>query len=439
MRLNTISHFTLSFTALLFTSNPTFGDSDSFQGRFETKLHYRVSADNRYSIDFPFPAEALPQGETSAFLETVDAGTRAEFSTFNFAGRWQFSNKLSWQFRLDLIDLYDRNPTSTDVKYDLDHAFFQWGESAAPLASVEESETYVRVGKFAKFERQRARRTESYGLVSTAFNRFEDSGIELGFDSPTGIYARVSWTTGNPLFMRDPNALAGDNGTPEIVEGVNPDPELKSGVVILYDAEIEDFDLGSYSEYGVGLGFRSISPDQNIKLNALAFRYQRELQEERELHGTSYGTDLDLLDLGEVAPGAGIRLPVSGNDKTEQGINLWLNAGNLAIFSQYVDQEIATLERSGFEIETSYVIDNKMPITPVFRFSSLNNDFEGSPLYPAPSVWWDWKKYDLGVNVDLTKNLRITLEYSVNKFQRNGKTEDNNEGMLTLRWQNSTN
>ncbi len=444
MRLNTIGQITLSCSALIgctafsFLAFPSLTEASEFQGRFETKIHYRVSEDNRFSVDFPFPPEALPVGESSAFLETVDAGKKLELSTLNFAGRWSFNDDLSFQFRLDLIDKYDRNPTSTDVKYDLDHGFFQWGQSAAPLAIIEESAGYVRIGKFAKFERQRARRTESYGLVSTAFNRFEDSGIEMGFDSPQGIYVKASITTGNPLFFRDPNALAGDNGTPEIIEGENPDPELKSGIVILYDAEIEDFDLREYSEYGFGLGYRWNSPDQSIKLNALAFNYERDLQEQRSLHGTTYGTDLDLLDLGEVAPGLGIQLPVSGDEKSESGINLWLMSGNFALFSQYVEQEIASLERSGFEFEASYVINQKMPITPVFRYSNLSNDFVGSPLYPAPSVWWDWDKVDLGVNVDLTKNLRVTLEYSINRFKRGNKTEDNNEGMLTLRWQNDS-
>ena len=31
-----------------------------------------------------------------------------------------------------------------------------------------------------KFERQNDRHLESYGLVSTAFNRFEDFGVEAG-------------------------------------------------------------------------------------------------------------------------------------------------------------------------------------------------------------------------------------------------------------------
>lgn len=438
MRLNTISQFTLSCTAITLLSLPSLTEANSFQGRFETKIHYRVSDDNRFAVNFPFPPEALPVGETSAFLETVDAGDRLELSTLNFAGRWAFTDEMSFQFRLDLIDLYDRNPTSTDVKYDLDHIFFQWGENTAPLATLDSNASYVRIGKFAKFERQRARRTESYGLASTAFNRFEDSGIEMGFDSPQGIYVKASLTTGNPLFIRDPNALAGDNGTLEIVEGENPDPELKSGIVILYDAEVEDFDLRSYSEYGVGLGYRWNSADQSMKLNALVFNYQRNLQEQRSLHGTTYGTDLDLLDLGEVAPGLDIRLPVSGDEKKESGLNLWLMSGNFSLFSQYVTQEIASLDRSAFELETSYVFDHKMPITPVIRYSNLSNDFSGSPLYPAPSVWWDWEKIDLGVNVDLTENLRITLEYSINRFERGNKTEDNNEGILTLRWQNDS-
>ncbi len=34
----------------------------------------------------------------------------------------------------------------------------------------------------------------------------------------------------------------------------NPDPELKSGIVILYDAEVEDLDVDGDLESGAGLG-----------------------------------------------------------------------------------------------------------------------------------------------------------------------------------------
>ena len=51
------------------------------------------------------------------------------------------------------------------------------------------------------------------------------------------IYFRAQVSNGNPTFFRDPNALAGDNGT---AREPNPDPNLWSGFPIFYHAEVEE-------------------------------------------------------------------------------------------------------------------------------------------------------------------------------------------------------
>lgn len=426
----------LSIIFMLTLSKAVFADVDErLQVRLESKVHYRNSEENRFAVQFPFPSEALPVGETNAFLETVDAGDHIEVSTINAVGQWRMGEKLSAHFKVEVLDKYDRNPTSSDYKIDLDSGFLRYGDHVGAYALPDDNSYYVQIGKFAKFERQRARRTESYGLVSTAFNRFEDSGLEIGFDLLLGLYAKASWTTGNPVFIRDPNALAGDNGTNQRrIPPENPDPELKSGIVILYDAEIETLDLGSDAEAGAGLGYRWKSERQGVFFNIFLYGYQRKLVENRVLHGTFYGADLDLFDLGEVPGAGGIRLPAEGDDKRESGVNIWFNYGNFSLFAQAVDQDAAELGRKGTEIELSYVFDFPIKVSPVIRYSKLDNDFEGSPFYPAPSVWWDWEKYDYGLNVDLTKALRLTIEYADNRFIRRGKTENNNETLVTFRW-----
>lgn len=409
--------------------------SDNLMLRYEAKLHYRDSESKRFAVNFPFPPEALPVGESSAFVETVDAGSTFEISTLNIAARYRFSDQFNAHFRVDVIDKYDRNPTSSDQKIDLDHGFLRFGTAVAPLSDVSDTTYYAQIGKFAKFERQTARRTESYGLLSTAFNRFEDAGLEAGWDFANGVYTKVSWTTGNPVFLRDPNALAGDNGSPSTqAPPENPDPEFKSGIVMLYDAEVEDFDLGGESEKGAALGYRWSSADAYRKLDVMLFGHARALAEERDLNGTVYGGDLDLFDLGEVPGAGGIRLPAEGNDKREVGLNIWYEQGGFASFFQYVDQEMAELGRDGFEWEISYVFGTKQPLTPVLRYSQIDNDFVGSPLYPAPSVWWDWSKIDVGLNWDLTSALRVTLEHSTNQVTVAGDDEDFGETLLTFRW-----
>ncbi len=393
--------------------------------RIETKLNYRNSHENRYPTPFP-PGSAH---------ETVNAGDHFEASNIALLSKWQISENWQTVAKIDFIDLYDRNPTSSDHEIDLDNLYIRYGTKHSNDPLPETLDFYGQFGKFGKFERQEDRHLESYGLVSTAFNRLEDSGFEFGLDAPGGFYGKLSYTTGNPFFFRDPNALAGDNGVFN-----HQDKDIKAGLPILYDAEIEKIDLSDNPETGTSLGYRWLNAEGNQRLNIMLFNYQRDMADTVDLHGTVYGGDLDLLSVttDEVPQlKSDIRLPVHGHKKKESGLNLWWYQDNLAIFAQYVTQDAAGLERRGEEIEISYAVKN-IPgiegITPVLRYSKLTPDFNTVPGYPSPSVSWEWVKYDIGVNVDLTKTVRLTAEYAKNDFIRAEHHEDNNEVLVTLRW-----
>jgi len=406
--------------------------ADSFDYQLEARLHYRDSDENRFPTAFPFPPEALPVGQQNAFLATVDSGGHSEISLLSLAGLWQLDSGFKLQFKIDAIDKYDRNPTSGDRKIDLDNFILRYDGVLGGNATS--GNYYLRAGKFTKFERQEERRTESYGVVSTTFNRFEDSGVEAGVNLPNGLYTKISWTTGNPVFFRDPNALAGDNGTKDTqVPPENPDPKLKSGIVLLYDAEVEDLRLSSDTEFGAALGFRQEDASQANFYDVMAFYYERKLENDRQIHGTVYGSDLDLFDLNEVVGDSSIRLPFKGNRKREGGLNFNSQLGGLSLFAQYVFQDLADMQRDGYEVEMSYSFDAGIVITPVLRYSVLNNDFTGSAAYPAPSVWWDWRKLDYGINVIFNDNVQAILEYTENEFERAAGWANNNELLLTVR------
>jgi hypothetical protein len=414
--------FSLSALPLLANAN-----MDALDVRFEAKLNYRNSHENRYPTPFP-PGSAH---------ETVEAGEFYEASNFTVFSKWQMSENWQAVAKLDLIDLYERNPTSSDNKVDLDNLFIRYGTKYTHGTLPEKIDFYGQIGKFGKFERQEDRHLESYGLMSTAFNRLEDSGLEFGIDLPIGLYGKLSYTTGNPFFFRDPNALAGDNGVFK-----DPDKDIKPGIPILYDAEIEDFDLSENPETGIGLGYRWLNAQGNSRVNVLLFSYQRDMADSVELEGTVYGADLDLLVIvpSELPPAtitSNVGLPIKGKDKKEHGLNIWLYQDNFAAFAQYVAQDAAGLKRDGYELELSYAFTNLSGIagiTPVVRYSSLKPDFVGHPFYPSPSVTWDWEKYDVGFNVDFNKDIRLTLEYAQNDFIRKNKKEDNNELLMTVRW-----
>src|SRR5690606_12302853 len=143
-------------------------------------------------------------GGDQVFLTTVDPGGSLEVAAVTLFADAVWGDALDGRVKVDLIDLHDRNPTSTDRKVDVDEAWIRFGRESEPGMPPERPGVYVKVGKFGKQERQDDRHLESYGLAATAFNRFEDLGLELGVDLGRHAYLKASYTQGNPVFMRDP-------------------------------------------------------------------------------------------------------------------------------------------------------------------------------------------------------------------------------------------
>ena len=330
----------------------------------------------------------------------------------------------------------------------MDEAWLLFGRELQPSEPGQGYRMYMKLGKFGKFERQDDRNLESYGVISTAYNRFEDAGMELGLDMGDHLYFRASYTAGNPLFFRDPNALAGDNGTPERdpIANPNPDPDLKSGIVLFYDAEIEELDFGNHAEVGFAMGLRMADPSGSKVANVMVYGYGRTLREEADITGSFYNGDLDLLRGVEEELGLVGGLPISGDKKEERGANLWLYLNDFTFFGQYVRSEIASLKSSGFEGEFAWSFELPLVlaaggkqlfslITPALRYSELDHDFTGNAnIYPAPSVWWPWKKLDVGLNLLIYQDLLFTIEYNSVKTLRMGKWEHNDELLATLSW-----
>ncbi len=416
-------------------------ESPRFAWSVEAKAHWRDSEERRIPVNFPFTPDMLPPGAERAFMATVDPGEHLELSTATLYLDAEWSPALAAHVKLDFIDLYDRNPTSSDREFDVDEAWVRFGRESEPALVPERPAVYLKVGKMPKFERQDDRHLESYGLVSTAFNRFEDTGVELGADLGRHLYLRGTLSQGNPLFLRDPNALAGDNGTPELA-GANPEPELGSGITIPYDAEVEDLDADGELEVGAGLGVRWSDASGSNGVDVLAWGYQRDLADTVELNGTFYGGDLDLL----LGPDDAFPFAVEGREKRETGANLWLYWGGFSLFSQFVDQELAGLERTGFEAEAAWRFDLPLvagaggrqlfpSIQPAVRWSRLDPDFAAPRVTPSPSFAWEWEKLDVGVRLTIVRGIDLTAEYAVNEFTlASGAQLSNDELLVTLRW-----
>ena len=407
----------------------------------EAKANFRHSDENRFAVPVVFSPQQLPPGQTQGFEETVNAGDHFEVSDVILYLDALWGDGLAAHGKVSFIDLYTRNPTSTGKSVDVHEAWVRFGVETPPATLAPRGGVYLKIGKFPKFERQNDRHLESYGLVSTAFNRLEDVGAELGVSLGRHLYAKVAGTAGNPVFMRDPNALAGDNGTPERLRP-NPDPALRSGIVILYDAKVEDIDTDGKLAAGAGLGWRAAAEAGRNGFALLVFGHQRKLAKTVPRDGSFYGGDLDLLN----GPGNGRILPITNDDKKEVGGNLWVYLGGFSFFGQYVDQKLAGLPRTGIEGELAWRVDLPLVwavgnrqlftfIAPAVRYSKLDNKFRNIPPTPSPSFAWDWEKIDAGFRLGIFQGVDLTAEYAINRFVLgSGATRENNEALATLRW-----
>ena len=407
----------------------------SFRSRIELRANYRDSNAARFPLRFPFPASFLPVGQTVGFEQTVDPGRHVELSVAQIRLDAIYGTAFTAHAQLHAVDKYRRNPTSEDRKIDADELWLRVGPKPDFLDRPARTSFFLQMGKFPKMERQPIRLLESYGLAATAFNRFEDVGFMAGGSIGRNLYWRLQATSGNPLYFRDPNALAGDNGIKELLQ-TNPDPKLKSGFPILYNTETEGYFLKSeHVQYGEGIGYRWQNEAQTYGFDAIAFHYRRTMSSDDSapLYGTFYGVDIDLLN----GPLGRSGLPLRGNTKEETGARVYAEWHGLTTTLQFTKQVFAGLHRDGAEAEAGYQIrlgNAWVPsIQPTARWSRLRNDFIGDPLlFPAPSIWWNWTKTDYGVRIGLPRNSDLTVERARHNIKSPRKI-DAGETLVTLR------
>src|SRR5205807_2598159 len=152
------------------------------------------------------------------------------------------------------------------------------------------------------------------------------------FTRRTNTAATRPAKSGRPLYFRDPNALAGDNGIRELLLP-NPNPKLKSGFPILYNTETEGYSLQTdHLQFGQAIGYRWQNDAQTFGYDAIAFHYRRKMSdtESAPLTGTFYGVDIDLLE-GPLDRGITLR----GDRKEESGARLYTEWHHLTSTIQF--------------------------------------------------------------------------------------------------------
>jgi hypothetical protein len=416
-------------------------DKPGFKFFGEVNINYRDSAFEEWRLSTPFPPGWWEEGDDGVYLRTVDPGSHFELSDVELGLDVTLSDRWAGRVLVHVEDLYNRNPTSIDDRVFVREFWLRYGQVDRRYRKLKPWAAYVSVGKAPRFAKQIVRHLESYGLWGTAVNRFEIPQIQLGLNLAGGFYLRGQYGVGAPLFMRDPNALAGDNGTLERVPGAN-EPKYNSGFPILYDARPPNFSLDGEEEIGAGLGYRWAREDGKKSIDVMAWYYGRTLEdsdEAPEIEGTYYQGDIELLR------GGGWPLPWEGDEKWEAGVNVEWRLNRWVGFAQFVNQDIAGLERQGFEIETAY----HFPVAPLFaawetpvlnwirpaiRYSQIENDFWVTGTFLTPSMFWNWRKLDVGLRIGIVRSSDLTIEYSFNEMDlRHGRTLEPNEWLVTWR------
>ncbi len=415
------SIFTAAAIALTVAGSSSAQEAPSwtFKHRFEVRANFRDSAYQFQTIRFPFDPDMLPPGRVAARLETPDSGSHLELSVASIQLDLAYGKWIAARAKVHALDKYRMNPTSSDRQIDADELFVRIGEAPEFLARPERTSFFLQAGKAPKVERQPIRLLESYGLAATAFNRFEDTQLIAGGSVGRNLYWRLIAANGNPLFFRDPNALAGDNGTPELLARPFLGTKNGSGFPILYNAEGESLAFDTTNvQYGQALGYRWKNAADTWGFDAIGFHYKRDLADEADLTGTFYGGDLDLLDGAR-----GISLPIRGRNKEEYGGRIYAEWKSLTAIGQFTKQNLAGLQRQGYEFETGYAFplvfgptiggqQLVQSIQPAGRLSGITNRFRGPRNFVAPSVWWPWTKIDAGIRVGFAYGVDLTIEHS---------------------------
>ena len=396
-----------------------------------------MNARTSSAIEFPLANTGAP---FPVVLETVSPHTSAEISNIELMAEGDLTPDILARVVIHFLDLYNRNPTSSSDRVFVREAFVRFGKKWEALKEMPGTTVYLELGKAPRFSKQITRRLESYGLWGTAVNRFEETGAEAGGSFGPHVYWRASATGGTPLYFRDPNALAGDNGTPERTVGSTVPVVYGSGIPILYDTMATDVNFSGRFQLGGGVGLRfNWGESRRDGVDLLGWYFRRDLADR-----TSRCAARSTRATSKSCEGFNNPLPFNGTEKYEYGVNLEARFGPVHLFGQGVKQSIAGLEREGYEVEASVRIalpglfasgDQSVVnwIEPAVRVSYIDNLFDLPAGFVAPSFGWDWRKYDYGFRLGIVRGLDLTVEYSRNESTTRRGVIHPDEGLLTLR------
>lgn len=309
--------------------------------------------------------------------ETADPHGQFQIDHVRLSPRVRFTDDLTLEADFDAGD---------QATSDLQEAYLTWEN--LPLNSE------VKIGQHKRFFRP-DRKTESYPLAGIAYWRDRVLGltIENNFDP---FYTYFSLVNGSRL---NDERIGEDESFPMVVD------------------DLDGRDANDNKEIGLGLGWERKN-DTWGDVDFMLFAVMAELShdDERFLH----------------------RLPGYGrfeedDDRYRYGANLEYQIWDAELFSQYITSEDGGLDRDAWYVQTSYEYEPELKylqsVEPLARYGRLNMNL--SP-FPTNSLLWDREQWTLAVIFELTDDVFLRTEYTVNDEDTGAGDIRNNEALIQL-------
>lgn len=259
--------------------------------------------------------------------------------------------------------------------------------------------SWLKIGMEDRFIK-RSRITETYPINQNIWQRGDDTGIQWG-GATNFFYWRTSITNGKKLKIKK---QVRDSAFPILKEGRINESKI------------------TFKEIGVGLG-KKFDLGNAGSLDLLGFHYHGKL------------SDDDMAVLQDIT-GYG----ASTNDQSMfGGFNLDCNIRSFNLFGQFITAMDGELNRTGWYIQPSYKFSLPglnwngtqafMGMRLLARYSQLNLNL---PAVSTDSLTWDREITTLALILDVVKNTKLKMEYSIMGESPGGSSVDNNELLIQL-------
>src|SRR5512135_737170 len=132
----------------------------AFGNRFRLRAEIKVNARASHDVAFTVQNTGLP---FPIVLRTPDPHASLEVQDVMLAAEADLTPDIVARASIYFLDLYNRNPTSSDDRVFVREAWLRLGKKLDVLRPIPKTTFYLQLGKAPRFSKQLDRRLESYG------------------------------------------------------------------------------------------------------------------------------------------------------------------------------------------------------------------------------------------------------------------------------------